>query len=162
MKKFILFAVSIFAFTQVFAQSNIAYINTETIAENSDYVAKARTLLEAEYREKAEEVKVLEDEIRQMRDNFEARKLTYTEAAKQDAQEAINRKLNDYKILVESSQSTLSKRQNELLEPILEKIKEVAIKKGYSAVFDISSGKILYVDPKLDKTQTMLEELNKE
>lgn len=142
-------------------EGKIVYVDAELIAEDSKDVQNAREQLEIEYSQKAELVKALENEIKQMRTEYEARKLTYSESAKRDAEEEINRKMTDYKNLVEEAQTSLTKRQGELLEPILEKMKVVALKNGYSAIIDVSTGKVLYFDKKYDVTSSMIKELNK-
>jgi Skp family chaperone for outer membrane proteins len=56
-------------------------------------------------------------------------------------------------------------RQNELLAPILNKLKtiieKVAIENNYSIVFDASAGSILYAKPSLDITDLILNEMEK-
>ena len=147
-----------FAFAQT---KEIVFVDAEKVAENSSDVKEARAELEAEYNKKAELIQSLEEEIRSLRDNYEARRLTYSESAKKEAEENINRKMSEYKRIVEESQASLTKKQDELLEPILEKMKKISIEKGYFAVFDITTGKILYFDENHDVTMPMIEALNK-
>jgi Skp family chaperone for outer membrane proteins len=60
---------------------------------------------------------------------------------------------------------TLTKRNEEILQPIVSKIQVILAKigeEGYDLILDAANGNILYADQSLDLTQRVIQELGKE
>ncbi len=161
MKKIFLVAVLCVASSLLLADGpRIVTINTAEIAEKSDEIIKAREAFQRDYKRQTAKIESLEQEIKELQANYQSKAKTASDADIQKMEEQLQRKMSDYRALSDKVQKKLTKKQEELLQPILEKVDKIAKANGYDIVFDVVSGKIVFSSEKYDVTQKMLEELN--
>jgi len=170
MKKIVLTIVlAVILSTLVFAESEkIAYIDTDRIMMTSTETQEAQTILVGERQKWEQEIADIDTEIEQLYADYESKKMILTESGKQEAETKIM-------TMTESRQSKVQElfgengkfiqRQNELLAPILNKLKtvieKVSVENNYSIVLDASAGSVLYAKPNLDITDAILDEMEK-
>jgi len=151
------------------AEMKIAYIDSEKILAQSEDAKAAQKLFEVDKGEWEAKVRTFDDEIEELKDDYNNRKLTLTDAGKQEAEDRINQKIQARKQYLEGifgEQGLAYKRNQELLEPILGKLKriieELSNEKSIDIVFDASTSGIVYAVPKLDITDDVIDRMNKE
>ncbi len=170
MKKIVLTIVlAVILSTLVFAEAEkIAYIDTDRIMMTSTETQEAQTILVGERQKWEQEIADIDTEIEQLYADYESKKMILTESGKQEAETKIM-------TMTESRQSKVQElfgengkfiqRQNELLAPILNKLKtvieKVSVENNYSIVLDASAGSVLYAKPNLDITDAILDEMEK-
>ncbi|MDP8204190.1 MAG: OmpH family outer membrane protein, partial [Candidatus Tenebribacter mawsonii] len=170
MKKIVLTIVlAVILATLVFAESEkIAYIDTEKIMMTSPETQEAQTILLGERQKWEQEIADMDAEIEQLYVDYESKKMILTESGKQEAEAKIMSLSEARQARVQElfgETGAFVQRQNELLAPILNKLKtiieKVSIENNYSIVFDASAGSILYAKPSLDITDLILNEMEK-
>ena len=170
MKKIVLTIVlTVILTTLVFAEAEkIAYIDTDRIMMTSPETQEAQTILMGERQKWEQEIADMDAEIEQLYADYESKKMILTESGKQEAETKIMSLSEARQAKVQElfgENGTFVQRQNELLAPILNKLKtiieKVAIENNYSVILDASAGSILYAKPSLDITDSILNEMEK-
>jgi len=155
--------------SSVYAQQvKIAYVNTDRILANSNEAAEIARIYDLERTGWRNQLKTMNEDIRQMERNYEIDKLTKNETAKREALARIEAKKAEAGQKLEEyfgDNGIAEQRYKELIEPLTKKINDV-IKKiseddNYSLVLDVSMGTVLYAMPSMDITDLVLAELNK-
>ena len=170
MKKilFIMILVSLLS-VAVFAETyKMAYIDTDRIMMTSSETQEAQTILMNEKQKWEQEITDIEAEINALIADYESKKMILTESGKQEAEEKIMELDQQRKTKIEEifgENGKFFQKQNELLEPILNKLKtvieKVAVENNYTVVFDAAAGGLLYAKPSLDITDMIMDELDK-
>lgn len=162
----ILLAAICLAFSQ---QVKIGYVNTDRILAGSSEAAEIARVYDLDRTGWMNQIRALNEEIKQMERNFEIDKLTKNEAAKRDAQAKIDAKKAEAGQKLEEyfgDGGRAEQRYKELIEPLTKKINDVIKKisedERYTLVLDVSMGTVLYAVPSMDMTDQVLAELNKD
>ena len=170
MKKIVLTIVLVMVLTTlVFAEADkIAYIDTDRIMMTSPETQEAQTILMGERQKWEQEIADMDTEIEQLYADYESKKMILTESGKQEAETKIMLLSEARQAKVQElfgENGTFVQRQNELLAPILNKLKtiieKVAVENNYSIILDASAGSLLYAKPNLDITDSILNEMEK-
>lgn len=121
----------------------IGYVNTDQIlSEMPEYEGVKQNLqkLSEEWRSRLKE---FDKEIEEMRKEFEAKEILYTDKVRKEKKQQIQAKMNErenYREQKFGSNGEYFQKQQELLEPIqrkvMEAVNQVAQDKGYDYVFD--------------------------
>lgn len=167
-KKLILMLLALFICSVVFAELKIAYIDTDRIVMESSETQEAQTSLLNDRQKWEKEITDLEQEIEELVNEYESRKLIMGEESKKEAEDKITQLQDKRQNKVKEyfgENGKYYQRQNELLEPILSKLKnvieKVSIENNYTIVLDAAAGSILYAKPSLDITDKIIDELEK-
>ena len=170
MKKIVLTTVlAVILTTLVFAEAEkLAYIDTDRIMMTSPETQEAQTILMGERQKWEQEIADMDVEIEQLYSDYESKKMILTESGKQEAETKIMAMSEARQAKVQEifgENGTFVQRQNELLAPILNKLKtiieKVAVENNYSIILDASAGSILYAKPNLEITDSILDEMEK-
>lgn len=170
MKKIVLAIVLAVVLTSlVFAETQkIAYIDTDKIMMTSPETQETQSILMGERQKWEQEIADIDAEIEQLYSDYESKKMILTESGKQEAEAKIMSLSEERQARVQElfgENGVFVQRQNELLTPILNKLKtvieKVSIENNYSVVLDASAGSILYAKPNLDITDLILDEMEK-
>jgi len=170
MKKIVLTIVlAVILSTLVFAEAEkIAYIDTDRIMMTSTETQEAQTILVGERQKWEQEIADIDTQIEQLYSDYESKKMILTESGKQEAETKIMTMTETRQSKVQElfgENGKFVQRQNELLAPILNKLKtvieKVSVENNYSIVLDASAGSVLYAKPNLDITDTILDEMEK-
>jgi len=145
---------------------NIAYIDSDKIMYLK--TQDINPALQAEREKWEQELHGLEQEIQQLKDDYDSKKMMLLEAAKIEAQDKIQQKTDAYKARVQEvfgEQGEYYQKQTELITPILNKLQQainkVSIENNYTIVLDAASAAIVYAKPNIDITDEVLEEMTK-
>ena len=157
MMKLVAVAAFMLAAMSVSAQVKLGHINTQELIQAMPETAEARKTLETKQTE-------IENELTNMQESFRTKLEEYSKSAEtmsdviraskeQELQELQQRIQNFPQLAVHNLRST----EQELFQPIMDKalnaIKEVGKENGFTYVFDLSAGGILYF---ADNTEDIL------
>ncbi len=149
--------------------AKLGYVNTDRLLLDSNEAAEVARLFALDKQNWTNQIKALDDEIKQMERDFEIRKLTMNDATKRDKRGLIDTKKADAGRLLEEffgDNGKAEQRYRELIDPLTKKIhdliKKTAEDEKYTMIFDISMGSVLYALPTIDITEQILQELNKD
>jgi outer membrane protein len=126
----------------------IGHINSNDLLMVMPERAAAEKALQQEAQKLEEQLKVMTTEYQNKVADFQANAATMSELIKQTkAQEIgdLEKRIQEFQA---SAQETLQKKEQELLEPIIEKarkaIEDVAKENGYTYILDTGTGAVLY------------------
>ncbi len=170
MKRIIILLIALVGIGIVSAQTaKIGYVNTDRILAGSNEAAEIARIYDLDRTGWMNQVKTLNEDVKQMERNYEIDKLTKNEAAKRDAQAKISAKKAEAGQKLEEyfgDGGKAEQRYKELIEPLTQKIndviKKISEQEKYMLVLDVSMGTVLYAAPTMDITDQVLAELNKD
>ena len=140
----------------------LGVINTQKVVENYNKAIEADTELKTLQDRLAGRLKKLEDEIVTMEERLTKQELFLDEDAVRSAKADIVRKQDEYRQKLQVGQESLMEKQKELLEPILQEVKDLIIQIGkqekYSLILDKQAA--MFVEPKYDLTDSLIQQLN--
>ncbi|MBI4550909.1 MAG: OmpH family outer membrane protein [Candidatus Latescibacteria bacterium] len=150
-----------------FAQTiKVGYIDLEKIQQTYKGFKDIQVQFDKAVKESQDKVRVMREEVDDLKQKYEARKLMMTEEKRKEDEQVIDRKEQDLLQYIQSTQQELAQKEQTLLKPLQEKIfgivSTLAKTENYTYVFDSSA--LIYVDPVKgsDLTGRVLEELQKE
>jgi len=170
MKIILTIIICLAANSLMFAETlKIAYLDTDRIMEESEITKDAQRAFTAEREQWEQSLAQMDREIERLETEYEARKLTLTEAGKAQAEQRIQEKRAERRRFIEDifgESGKAMQRNAELLEPIMMKLKDslesIALENDYAIIFDAIGGGILYARPNLDITDLVIQDLNEE
>jgi len=147
----------------------LGYIDSQRILAEFKEAQDAQKKLDeivAQWRQEREQ---LQKQLQDMQEQYQKQSLLLSEERKREREQEIQQlyqRLMEYDNQKFGAQGEVYKKQQELFEPVYQKIRQ-AIEKvgkegGYSYIFDIAGGLIVYKsDDQPDLTDQVLEQLNK-
>ena len=103
--------------------------------------------------------------LKERYDEYIATKATLSKAIQESREKEITELQANVGEFEQSAQTKIQKKQQELMEPLLnqlqEAIKAVGKANGYAYIFDITQGTVVYFDGGDDLTQLVIAELKK-
>ena len=169
MKRMILLVLVIGMSIGLYAQTiRVAYINSTRIMTESNDTREAQRLFSIERDNWDREIDDLSADLDRMQREYETRRLTLSESGKQDAENRIMERLRERQQLMEriyGENGLAERRNNELLAPIMEKLRtvlnQIAIDENYSIIFDAATSGIVWAQERLDITDHVISEMNR-
>ncbi|MFO7659899.1 MAG: OmpH family outer membrane protein [Candidatus Cloacimonadaceae bacterium] len=169
MKRILVLLMVLVGISLAFAQQvKIGYVNTDRILAGSNEAAEIARLYDLDRTGWMNQIRALNEDIKQMERNYEIDKLTKSESAKSEALAKIDAKKAEAGQKLEEffgEGGRAEQRYKELIEPLTVKINEVIKKisedERYTLILDVSMGSVLYAAPSMDVTDQVLAELNK-
>ena len=165
-KQFIVIAILLFAGAGIStAQTKVAHINSNELMEQLPKVDSIKAQLTRLSEEFQKTLDAIETELTNKQKywaEFPTKDPEVLELRQKEYQDLVNR----YQMKEQEAQQTISKKQEELLTPVLDEVKEmiqkVAKEKGYNYVLDSSDGLgVLFSDPKHDLMEAVKSALLK-
>ena len=165
MKKLVLMLL-MFAPLATFAQQIFGHINAQEVMTQMPEFIKARGEMEAKAKQFENDLKAMQDELQRKSQEYDKNKSTMNATKQQETETELNTLYQKYQQALQDNQQTLSKEQQEKMQPITTKlvnaIKAVGKAGGYVYIMDVSSG-IPYISDTLSKdvTAEVKAQLNK-
>jgi len=167
MKKLVLLIAFALFSSMAFSQQKYAYVDTEYILENIPEYATAQDKLDEYSVLWQKEIELKFAEVDSLYAKFETESVLLPEDIKTKREAAIVAKEKEAKALQKKrfgKDGDLFKKREELVKPIQDKvynaIEELATEGTYGIIFDKSGSlTMLYTNPKLDKSDDVLEKL---
>jgi outer membrane protein len=151
--------------SNAFAAEKIGVINIREIMQNSIAGKKAAEDLRSLAEKKSAPIKSLENELKKMKDELDKQGSIMTQNARRDKEEAYQKKLRDYQLLVNDTNTELQKRDQEvfqkLMPEILKVVRAIAEKEKYTLVIDIATMPVPFHAKESDLSAKVIEDYNK-
>jgi outer membrane protein len=146
------------------ARIPIAYVRSQMLFQEAPGAADARTTIQREMDKYQAELALAEDSIKNLLTDYQQRQVMMSPDAKKRQEDLINAKKASLDKRAEQYDAAVRKRQQELVQPIMEKInkilEDVRKEKGISMIVDGSQqGVIIAADTTLDLTREILARL---
>lgn len=139
------------AFTTVSAQTSVklGHINTAELLSQMPEMKKAQDSLTAKDTEIRNQLAEMQKEYEKLMQEYQANQSTYTDLTRTAKEQAIQQLIERIQTFQNLAQQEMAKAQERLLQPIMEKankaIQEVGKENGFTYIFDLSNGAVLYV-----------------
>lgn len=131
-------------------KQKFAHINRSKLMQQMPEVKTAREDLEKYSNQLQNQIQTLLEEYRAKLKEYQNISPNVSETIRQDKEQELKQLEERIQKFQQSAQQEVTKKEQELLKPIFEKInnaiEEVAKEKGYTYVFDVSTGAIMYAD----------------
>jgi len=162
--------VALFALSPLFAgEAKIAYFDSDRIRNEWDEWKNAQAKFDEIVAKWQDQAQKMEDEIKKMQEEYQRQELMLSEEKRIEKQRLIQEKQQKYQEFLASifgQGGKADQKNQELTKPLYEKINRaltnIANKYGYTVIFDINGSSIAYIDPSLDITDELLQELKTE
>lgn len=168
MRRFMLLAAGMLLATAapVEAQATglkIGYINSGEILDQAPGALEAQQQLNEQIEGFRTEVQTMAAELEQMMQQYEQQQLTLSPQAKEQREQAIVTKREEYNQRVQELDEQAGQRQQELMQPVMDRItrviEEIRAEGSYALIFDVAAGSIIAADDSLDLTAEVLRRL---
>jgi outer membrane protein len=166
MKKVILFivALSIISFNAFAAETKIAYVDFKRAVSESDQGKMALSELEKMVDEKKGAIDAKGEEIRKIDEELAKQASVLTPESLKMKQDEREKLIRDYQRMVKDSEEDLQKKELEYIQKISRELKNLLQKlgeeEGYTAIFEVVEGGILYMPEELDITDKVIKRFN--
>src|SRR5690242_16647436 len=146
------------------AQAKVAYVQTSVLLDQAPGRAEAEAQFEKETGGYRDQIKRMSDSLDALISGFQKRQASLTAATRDAQAKDIQSKQAEYQRRSAELEQKAQGRQNELVQPILEKVKaaieEVRVEGGYAMIFNADQGSpIVAVDKSLNVTDRVLSKL---
>lgn len=171
MRKCYLFTIVIILIlaSSSFPAEKIGYIDSQKVIDGYKGISNLREQFKKQVAEWEKEAQNKKLELDKLKSELKEQGLMLSDEEKQKKKKKIEEKEKEYEAFIkeiwgEGGES--EKKHEELIKPVIEEISNVLEKigkdDGYTMIFDISKGNIVYAKTGLDLTNRVLEEINKE
>lgn len=156
----------IFAFAaQAETAFKIATVDMQKAIQTTTAGKKAKTELEGEFNKRKKELEKKEGDLKKMKEDIEKKQAVLSEEVLGKKQAEFRDEMMKYQETVQKNQMEIQKKERDLTQPILEKMRKiianVAKEKNFSMVIE-NSAMVLYADQGLDITDDVIKSFEKE
>ena len=142
----------------------VAYVQTSVLLDQAPGRAEAEAQFDKETAGYRDQIKRMSDSLDAMVTAFQKRQATLAAATREAQAKDISTKQAEYQRRTQELEQKAQGRQNELVQPILDKIKQaiedVRAEGGYAMIFNADQGSpIVAVDKSLNVTDRVLSKL---
>jgi outer membrane protein len=142
----------------------VAYVQTSVLLDQAPGRAEAEAQFDKETGTYRDQIKRMSDSLNAMVADFQKRQGTLSPTARETQGKGIQAKEAEYQRRTQELEQKAQGRQNELVQPILDKIKQaiedVRVEGGYAMIFNADQGSpIVAVDKSLNVTDRVLSKL---
>jgi outer membrane protein len=141
----------------------VGYINSAVLLEEAPGAREASEQFDRDLQGFYSEIETMSQELQQLIEQYDRQQMMLSAAAKSQREEEIRVRQQAYQTRVEQLEEQAGLRQQELVQPITERVNEVIeqirAEESYSFIFDVAAGSIIAADPTLDLTPEVLRRL---
>lgn len=141
----------------------LAHINRQKILESMPERQRAKKEMQQFQKDLQSKIKKMNQEYRKKRTEFQEKQQSMTQTEMKMKREELSSLQQRITKAQRSAQQDLQKQRQELLQPIIDKVdkavKKVAEEKGFTYVFDESSGGIIYKGGGMNITEAVKKKL---
>lgn len=149
------------------AQTKVGYIDSKRIIDGMQESADAKQRLDNLVAAWQSELKILQDSLKSMKEDYDKKKLILTDQLRKDKEEEIagmEKSVSDFRVQKFGEGGEYFVKQTEFMKPVYDRIfkaiEDVAKDGGYDYVFDRSSDiLLLYVNESHDLTAKVIREM---
>lgn len=147
------------------AESKVAFVDMQKAIQSTKAGKKAKESLDTEYQKRKKDLDKKKADIEKMGQDLEKKKAVLSEEVLGRKQMELQEEMMKFQKVVAENQLEIQKREKELVEPILEKlrsaIEKVAKEQKISMVFEKGPQNILYADKDSDITDAVIAAFEK-
>lgn len=147
------------------ADTKFGYVDLQKAIQSTTTGKKAKAELEAEFNKRKKDMEAKQADIKKMNEDLEKKKGVLSDEAMQKKQAEIQEEMMKLQELYGKNQMEIQKKQNELTNPILEKMKNVLDKiaknDGYSVIFEKNEQSVLWIKSEYNLTDKLVQEFEK-
>ncbi|MFH1223297.1 MAG: OmpH family outer membrane protein [Pseudomonadota bacterium] len=167
---FVLVASVIFAlgFASRAYASGYAHVDLQSAMETVKDGAAAKAKLEKEFKDKQKMIQTREEEIKKLTADYQKKQLIMSADKRAEEEQKIQKKMMEYRELVQQAEMQMQKRQVDITKPIIDAmrvaIKDIAEKEKYDMVYEKNQSGVFYAKDSKDITAEVIkkyDELNK-
>lgn len=148
-KKLIILLLAIAPIAAVAQNAKLAHVNTSELFNKMPEIPGIETQLNTKQEEISKNGQALIDEFNKKAEEFQKLAATSSETVKADHQKQLDSIQERYQMFLQNSQKEMEELRQKLLAPVQQKIvnaiKSVGDEKGYTYVFDLAAGNLVYV-----------------
>jgi outer membrane protein len=150
--------------TPLVAQAQrVAYLDSRRILAEAPGAQEARTLIQGEMARFQSQVQVLDDSLSALVAEYQRKSVLLSPDAKKREEDALSQKQQSFNQRVQAIQAQASKRQDELMKPVMDRvqkaIEELRKEGGYAIIFDAANAGMVSADSTLDLTTQVIAKL---
>lgn len=143
----------------------IGYLDMQKAIQETAAGKKAKKELETEFNKKKKELEKLEADIKKKSDDFDKKSMAMNEDARAKRQVEIQGEMRKYQELAAKSQVEIQKRERDLTQPIVAKLRniidELGKKEEYTMIFERSEQGVVWAKKDLDLTDRIVKDFDK-
>ncbi|MGI6047068.1 MAG: OmpH family outer membrane protein [Petrimonas sp.] len=148
-KKLIILLLAIAPIAAFAQNAKLAHINTSEIFSLMPELPDIETQLSNKQEEISKNGQAIADEYSKKLEEFQKMAATSSDAVKADQQKQLDQLQERYQMFLQNSQKEMEELRQKLLAPVQQKIaaaiKAVGDEKGYTYIFDLAAGNLVYV-----------------
>ena len=148
-KKLIILLLAIAPIAAVAQNAKLAHVNTSELFNKMPEIPGIETQLNTKQEEISKNGQALIDEFNKKSEEFQKLAASSSETVKADHQKQLDSIQERYQMFLQNSQKEMEELRQKLLAPVQQKIvnaiKSVGDEKGYTYVFDLAAGNLVYV-----------------
>jgi len=158
---FLLFGALFLGSVAYGADLKVGYVDMQRALNESGIGKKAKADLEGLIKSKQTVIDEKGKEVEAFRKELDKQGTILSDEARKTKQDELDRKMRDYKRLVQDAQAEVKKKENELTGQILLEIrsiiKEIGKKENYTLILENFQEVLLYVDKRIDLTDKVIK-----
>ena len=143
------------------AEIKIGTVDLQKALQTVEDGKQARSKLEREFNSRKEQLQSEEASIRKLGEEFKKQGSVLNEKAKVKKQSELQERIMKFQEMTARSQGEIQQKEQELLQPILGKLKgvvgELAKQRGYSIVLEKNENMVIYSQEKDDLTSEVMQ-----
>jgi outer membrane protein len=147
------------------SNSGIGFVNMAKVVQTTRQGKKIKTDLETDFNKKKKDFATKEEELRLADKELEKKKSVLSEEAYGQKRQELQNQMNQFRELLAKGQGEIQKKQNELVDPLIEKIRKVVAKmakdKSLSLVLE-NAPNVIYAAQESDFTEEVIKAVDSE
>ena len=158
--------LSLMATSALAAETKIGYCDVQRAIQSTSAGKKAKEVLDGEFGKRKKDLDKKKADIEKMNQDLEKKKSVLSEEVMGKKQMELQEEMMKFQKTVGENQVELQKKEKELIEPIVDKmrkvIEKVAVDKGYTLILDKQAQALLYTQKDADVTDLVIQTFEKE
>lgn len=147
------------------AEIKLGFVDMQRAIQETAAGKKAKKELEGDFNKKKKDLEKQEADIKKMGEDLEKKSLVMAEDVRIKKQQEIQGQMRKYQELAAKSQMELQKREQEMTQPIIKKlrgiIEEIAKKEDFTAILERSEQSVMWAKKEIDLTDRLIKEADK-
>ncbi|MBX3022090.1 MAG: OmpH family outer membrane protein [Bdellovibrionales bacterium] len=150
------------SFTATAAEVKIGFVDMQKAIQETAAGKKAKKELEADFNKKKKELEKKEADIKKMGEDFEKRSMAMNEDARMKKQGEIQMEMRKYQENAAKAQMDIQKRERELTQPIVTKLREIlegiAKKEDFTVILEKAENSVMWAKKEIDLTERLIKD----
>lgn len=165
MKKFVV-STLVLMFAMPALANKVGYIDMQKVVQGTKAGKKAKENLDGEFKKRKEGLDKKKADIEKMGMDLEKKKTVLSEEVLGKKQMELQEEMMKFQKVVAENQMEIQKKEKDLLEPILDKLKKtierVAQEKGFTMVLEKQGQNVLFAQKDMDLSEDVIKAFEKE